>query len=244
MFSKLLCALLLLGSTSARASLEAALAAEANWNSPIALELFLAADRAKPDDPYILQKIAQQYADLIADQLTNDTRQNFAQAALAYAQRATALDANAINVLSVAVAYGSLAAYSDTGKKIQYSRLVRSEAERALRLDPDYAWAHHVLGRWHYEIASLGISARLLVRLLYGGLPAASFEESQRHLSRAIALEPKALAHPLELGFAYAAAGQLARAKIEWQRGLTMPALKKYDQPAKLRAQSALEALN
>lgn len=107
MFSKLLCALLLLGSTSARASLEAALAAEANWNSAIALELFLAADRAKPDDPYILQKIAQQYADLIADQLTNDTRQDFAQAALAYAQRATALDANAINVLSVAVAYGS-----------------------------------------------------------------------------------------------------------------------------------------
>ena len=121
---------------------------------------------------------------------------------------------------------------------------MRSEAERALRLDPDYAWAHHVLGRWHYEIASLGISARLLVRLWYGGLPAASFEESQRHLSRAIALEPKALAHPLELGFAYAAAGQLARAKIEWQRGLAMPALKKYDQPAKLRAQTALEALN
>lgn len=60
MFSKLLCALLLLGSTSARASLEAALAAEANWNSAIALELFLAVDRAKPDDPYILQKIAQQ----------------------------------------------------------------------------------------------------------------------------------------------------------------------------------------
>ncbi|MEI7800538.1 MAG: hypothetical protein WCI28_10125, partial [Opitutaceae bacterium] len=141
MFSKILGALLLLGSSSAQASVEAALAAEANWNSPIALELFLAADRAKPNDPYILQKIAQQYADLIADQSTNDTRQDFAQAALAYAQRATALDANAINVLSVAVAYGSLAAYSDTSKKIQYSRLVRSEAERALRLNPDYAWA-------------------------------------------------------------------------------------------------------
>jgi hypothetical protein len=26
---------------------------------------------------------------------------------------------------------------------------VKEEAERALALDPNYAWAHHVIGRWH-----------------------------------------------------------------------------------------------
>ena len=39
--------------------------------------------------------------------------------------------------------------------------------EKAVALDPDYDWAHHVLGRWHYEVAELGGTKRLVVRLFF-----------------------------------------------------------------------------
>ena len=222
--------------------LQEAQAAESRLDTRRALELFLQADRLRPGNSFILQKIARQYSDLVPEQASVAEKKQLAQAALDYAQRATAVDpADAVNVLSLAVCHGTLAVYSDTRTKISYSRQVREEAERALQLNPRYAWAHDVLGRWHYEIAALGTTSRLFVRLLYGGLPDASFAEAIRHLRLAVELEPVELNHVLELGFAYAAAGQEALARAEWKRGLAMPSRGKHDEPAKQRARDALQ---
>ena len=57
--------LLLAARVAATPLLPAALAAEARLDSRAALELFLAADAAQPNDSFILQKIAQQYPDLM-----------------------------------------------------------------------------------------------------------------------------------------------------------------------------------
>jgi tetratricopeptide (TPR) repeat protein len=239
--------LVLAGALYARAEdapadlLAQARAAEVRLDSVRALELYLQADAAKPDDSYILQKIARQYSDLVLDQSNDGERKRHAQMALDYAQRAVAVDPrDPVNVLSLAVAHGKLAVYSDTKTKLQYSRLVKEEAERALALDPGYAWAHHVLGRWHHEVASLGLTSRWVVRVLYGGLPGASHEQAVAHLQRAVELEPDELAHHLELGFALAAAGRKAEARTSWQHGLQMVSRGKHDESAKHRARAAL----
>eukprot|EP01034_Spumella_vulgaris_P002772 gene2772-3595_t len=136
-------------------------AAETKLDSRRALDLYLAADKAKPNDAAILQKIARQYSDLITELKTDDERRRYAQTALDYSLRAVALAPdNPENVLSLAICHGKLGVFSDTKTKIKYSRLVKEEAERALALDPNYAWAHHVIGRWHYEVATLGATAR------------------------------------------------------------------------------------
>lgn len=226
------------------ALIEEARKAEAKLDSAGALELFLAADRTKPDDPVVLQKIAQQYSDLVVDQPTESAKKQLAQTALGYAQRAAQLDPrNAINVLSLAVCHGKLASYSDARIKLEYSRLVKDEAERALKLDPHYAWAHHVIGRWHVEVASLGGTKRFFARLVYGDLPAASLERGIAALRQAVDLEPDELAHRLELGFAYLADGQNAKARALFETGLTMPSRKKHDHAAKERARAALKEL-
>jgi tetratricopeptide (TPR) repeat protein len=218
-----------------------ALAAEARLDSARALELFLEAGRAQPDDPFILQKIARQYSDLTTDQPTPEAKRRYARAALDHAQRAVGLDPrDPVNVLSVAISHGKLAVYSDARTKVQYSRLVKEDAERALALDPGYAWAHHVLGRWHYEVATLNAAERLFVRFFYGGLPDASHAQAVAHLRRAVELEPDELNHHLELGFALAAAGRPAEARSHWERGLAMPGRGKHDPAAKLRAREAL----
>ncbi len=218
--------------------------AEVKLDSRRALELYLAADQAKPNDPVIIQKIARQYSDLVADLPTDAERRNYAQTALDYSKRSVELaPKNPENVLSLAVCYGKLGVYSDTETKLKYSRLVKEEADRALALDPNYAWAHHVLGRWNYEVATLGSGSRLFVKLFYGGLPSATTAAAVQQLRRAVELEPNELAHQLELGFALAADGQKADARTQFEKGLALPSTKKYDDPAKARARAALSHL-
>jgi len=224
--------------------LHAAAQAEAGQESARALEYLQQADRLRPNDARILQKIARQYSDLVVDQPDDETKRLYAQTALDYSQRAVDLDPqNAVNVLSLAVCHGKLALYSETRTKVRYSRLIREEAERALALDPEYAWAHHVLGRWHCEVASLGGTSRFFAGLLYGGLPDASLAEGIRQLLQATQLEPAELNHFLELGCAYAAAGQEALARANLEHGLAMPSRGKHDEPAKQRAREALARL-
>jgi tetratricopeptide (TPR) repeat protein len=218
--------------------------AEAQFDSRRALEFYQAALKEQPDSAFVLQKIARQYSDLVEDQPSTEAKKKYAQTALDFALRAVALEPeNPVNVLSLAICHGRLATYSDTRTKVQYSRLIKEEAERALDLDPDYAWAHHVLGRWHYEVTSLGRTARFFVRLFYGGLPDASYAEAIRHLERAVALEPSVLTHRLELGFALKAAGNLASARRSLEQGLAMPAREKFDLQAQARARTALANL-
>lgn len=224
--------------------IQGALAAEARLDTPRALELFLAAERVRPGDPFVLQKIARQYSDRIVDLATREEKRASAQTALAYAERSVAADPrNAENVLSLAVCHGKLALYGGTREKVERSRRVREEAERALGLNPNYAWAHHILGRWHHEVSDLSSAARLAVRFFYGGLPAASPAEAVRHLERAVALEPGELQHHLELGFAYLAQQQPAAARRAFATGLDMPSRQKHDEPAKERARTALASL-
>ncbi len=229
---------------TAEALMKAGLAAEAHLDTAAALQLFLAADQARPNDAFILQKIARQYSDSVVDTRNDEEKQRLAQTALDYALRAVELDPkNPENVLSLAICHGKLAVYSDTRTKIEYSRLVREEAERALALDPGYDWAHHVLGRWHYEVASLGATTRFFVRLAYGGLPPASKAEAISHLEQAVSLAPQTLVHHLELGFALLSAGRESDARAAFACGLALPSREKHDEDAKARARRALARL-
>ena len=223
---------------------QAALAAEARFDSTTALELFLQADAAQPGDPFLLQKISRQYSDLTLDTPALAEKKRLCTAALTFAQRAVALaPRDAVNVLSLAICYGKLGTYADTRTKIEYSRLVKQYAEQALALNPDYDYAHHVLGRWNYEVASLGVTTRFLVRFVYGALPDASTAEAVCQLKRATELSPQLPAHRVELGFALLADGQRDAARQAFQQALAMPKQEKYDDEARQRALNALARL-
>ncbi len=221
--------------------IEQARFAEAAFQPQAALQLYLQAEELRPDDPVILQKIAQQYSDATTQLADPEQKKAYARQALEYSQRAVTLAPdNAVNVLSVAISYGKLALFSSTNNKIEYSRLIKAEAEHALQIDPDYAWAHHVLGRWNYEVASLGGGKKFFVNLLYGGLPEASYADAIKHLQRAVELDPDNLIHHLELGFALWAANDRAAAREQFKVGLAMPDTTINDAPAKQRARAAL----
>ena len=160
------------------------------------------------------------------------------------AQRALALDPhNAVNVLSVAICYGKLAGFSDTRTKLEYSRFVKEYAEQAIALKPDYDYAHHVRGRWNYEVATLGAGTRFLVSVIYGGLPDASTAEAVRQLRRAVEISPTLPAHRVELGLALLADGQRDAARQTLEAALAMHKCEKYDDEAFARARAGLAKL-
>ncbi len=209
-----------------------------------ALPLFLAADAAKPRDAFILQKISRQYSDqsfLTADPAE---KRRLAETALSYAERAYALNpTNAEVVLSVAICHGNLGLYGDIDAKVRHARQIHQYAEEAVKLNPDYDWAHHVLGRWHYEVAKLGMTRRFLVQLFFGGLPKASVAEAVSHLERAATLAPDSVGHQIELGFVYKSAGRTEDARAAFTRGLALPEREVHDALSKRRATEALAAL-
>src|SRR4051812_23034732 len=80
----------------------AAETAETQLDSARALELFKQVDAAKPNDAFILQKIAKQYSDQVPEQKTDAAKREFATQALAYAQRSVDLEpTNAVYALSL-----------------------------------------------------------------------------------------------------------------------------------------------
>jgi len=221
-----------------------ALAAEAHFDTRVALRLFQQAAAIRPNDAVILQKISRQYSDATADTQDVTEKKRLCTEALANARRAVELNPqSAVNVLSLAICYGKLGLYSDTRTKIEFSRQVKDYAEQALALDPNYDYAHHVLGRWNYEVATLGLGPRVIVRLIYGGLPPASTAEAVRQLRRATELSPHLPAHRVEFGFALLADGQRDAARHAFEQALEMPPVEKYDAEAFRRARAALEDL-
>ncbi len=90
--------------------------------------------------------------------------------------------------LWVANAAGRLALVAPNAERVQLSRVVKDNAEKAIALDPKNGQAHMTLGGWHFYMADLGWLQKNAAKALYGGLPPASFEKAVEHLGRALAL--------------------------------------------------------
>lgn len=228
----------------AGALVQEAAAAERSGNVETALALYRRADAAKPDDAAILQKISKQLSDSISDSLPLERKLQLAREALAVAERALTLAPEApACVLSVAVCHGKLALLSPARERIEHARLVREHAERALQLDPRYDWAHHVLGRWHCELAQIAGPKRAMARLLYAPIPKGTCREGLAHLEKAVEIAPECAAHRLELGAALYACGDRAEAKKHLLDGLQLPSRERQDHLSKVRARAILELM-
>ncbi|GAB5561588.1 MAG: hypothetical protein SynsKO_32350 [Synoicihabitans sp.] len=224
---------------------EQAMLAQSELRTSDALQLFLQVEKRAPNNAKVLQKIARQYSDSTIDNPSSERQQQLLDKALRYSERATELDPqDPVNVLSLAIVKGKIANLQGNKAKVDAARMIKADARRAIELDPEYAWAHHVLGRWHREVDELGSIARFFTKILYGGLPEASIDEAVYHLEKAVELEPDNLSHFLELGFAYQAAGEVEKARTYFERGLTMPNREKHDEAAKKRARQALDNLS
>lgn len=209
-----------------------------------ALGFYLPAEKLNPNDARLLVKIARQYVFRMSELPKKADKIQSGRTALLYAERAVALAPGECDPhLSVAICWGKLTPLLGNREKVAASRQIKSSADRAVRLDPknDYAW--HLLGRWHQSLANIGGATRTVVKLIYGGLPAASNEEAVECFKKAIAIHPERLIHTIELGRTYAMMGRTAEARTWIARGLAMPNREKDDPETKQRGRETLAGL-
>jgi tetratricopeptide (TPR) repeat protein len=209
-----------------------------------ALKFYLPAEKLDPNNVRLLVRIAREYRHLMSDATIAMEKLQLGNTAVDYAQRAVALAPNDPETqLAVAISYGKMLPMEGIKQQIANSRLMRIAVDKVIALDPTNDLAWHVLGRWYLALAEVGTVKRALVRVAYGKLPPAKYEDAVRCFEKAIALNPNRLMHYIELGRTYAQMGRDADARKFITKGLAMPETEKDDPETKNLGRQILKKL-
>lgn len=162
----------------------------------------------------------------IPDKTKSPTRDSLYARAERLARRAVATDSlGPDGHFALAAALGREALTMGTHDRIRRAAAIRTEALRAVALDPRHDGAWHILGVWNAEIMRLsGLSRFFAKRFLGAGIfGRASWAEATEDMERAVALDPGRLYHHLELARIYADRKRYAEARTELARVAALP---------------------
>ncbi|WP_411827172.1 tetratricopeptide repeat protein [Luteolibacter sp. AS25] len=208
-----------------------------------ALEAYEKALAKDPANSGILVKIAKQYGDMMPS-LSGGAKKSAGEKSLEYSRKAVAADPNSSDShLAVALSLGKNTEFMGNKAKLQASREMKSEADTALRLNSKSDYAHHLLGRWHQEMAGIGGASRLIAKAIYGGVPNGSYDQALEHFKKARSINSRRLIHQVEYGRTLAMMDRKAEARTEIQKGLTMPNREADDPESKQRGRETLDKL-
>src|ERR1051325_938416 len=152
---------------------------------------------------------------------SEDQRKALYRSAKEYADSAVAANPNdAEGHFQLARAIGRNALTMGSRDRVKYAAVVREEALAALKLNPKHAGALHVMGEWNAQVMRLNGFVRMIAKNLLGGkvFNEASWENAQKYMEEAVAIEPNRITHRLDLGAVYADRDlkDKAREQFEW----------------------------
>jgi len=217
---------------------------DAKFEGDEALKSYLPAEKLEPKNVRLLVHISRAYRYQVSETAKTAEKLRLGALAVTYAERAATLgpdDADA--QLAVAISYGTLQPLVNSGEKVRTARIIKSQAEKASRLDPrnDLAW--HVLGRWNMGYAELAGLKRKLAELTYGTLPAPTYADAAKCFEKAIALNPARVINYIELGQVYSQMDRTADARRVLSKGLGLKQTDKDDPEMKQRGREFLAKL-
>jgi len=161
-----------------------------------------------------------------------------------YARKAVQADPqNEKGHLWLAIGVGKVALERGGKEKVDLSREVKEQAEKAIQLNPNDYQPYHVLARWNYEVATLSWVLKAAAKIVYGGLPPASVSESVTLFKKAIQLNPTEVNNHLQLAKVYIHEGDKAAARAQLQKALSLPNKDIEDPDHKKEARKLLDKL-
>ncbi len=199
--------------------------AHAALDATAALDHYERALAIAPRDYEALWKASRDAVDLGEAATDRSGRAEYYRRGEAYARRAVAVnprDAEAHFHLARAV--GVAALELGVRDRVKYAGEVRSEALRALELDPKHPGALHVMGMWNAEVMRLNGFERGFARAFLGGgvFGSASWADAIRYMEEAVAVDPERLTHHLDLARIYRDRGQNAKAREHYHAVLRL----------------------
>jgi tetratricopeptide (TPR) repeat protein len=139
------------------------------------------------------------------------------------------------------LALGRINENASSSDKIRNAKLIKTEIDRALALNPKHAGAYHVLGRWNRTIAEFNTIEKTMINTFYGGVPTgASFENAVTAFTNAVTNEPKYILHYYELAYTLHEMGKDDYAKKFLETALTLPATDEDNSAAKKKCEELL----
>jgi tetratricopeptide (TPR) repeat protein len=182
-----------------------------------AIEALKQAEKISPNNPNLLVKLSQDYSDKIDVAKDRSQKLAFAKLCLEYAKKAVheAPD-NADAHVCLSIGYGKMTDFVDNKTKMEYSKVVKSEAEKAVELNPKNDLALLILARWNFDMATLNPILKAIAQTLYGQLPPASKEQALEYFQKAIAAAPERIIHHAEFAQALESMGRTKEARAEW----------------------------
>ncbi len=196
-----------------------------SMNNAGALEAYREAEKLAPTDYGVLVRLTRVNNDIGRVLLRKSPdAESYYRNAIAYAERLRAQYPDSAETwFYLALCHGSLVPFKSLGEKLELSRDVRANAERALAIDSSFAMAHVILGIYYRAVARLGWFERTIVNGILGKNLGGTYEDAEQHLHRAVALEPENPYAHFELSWVYRAMGRTDDAKAELQKVLTIP---------------------
>jgi tetratricopeptide (TPR) repeat protein len=211
-------------SAEAASQLVAGDAALARLDLRAAVAAFRAAVGVAPASYEAAWKLARALADSATLSQDRQEQEKLCTEAEGFARKAVLLDpAGAQGHDCLAIALGKLALFEGGKRKVELSKEVKAEAEKALERDPNDDLALHVLAIWNRELVQLNWFLRQAAQVLYGRLPQASLDAAIADLKRASELRPDVIPHHVEFGITLEAARRWPEARAELEKALALP---------------------
>ena len=136
---------------------------------------------------------------------------------LGYFQKAEYLAKKAISINSsnaeghytYALAIARQNENASTKTKISNAKLIRTECDLALKINPKHTGALHILGRWHRSIAGFNFIEKGMINTFFGGVPqGGSYQDAIDCFSKTVLIEPNFMLHKYELAQTYYERGE------------------------------------
>ena len=222
----------------------------ARFDNAQALEAYLKAAQAEPENYEALWKASRAYYD-VADALTpaddkaaDEQRKVYGQS-MDTARRAIKVDPKGTwGHFFLSAAWGRFVLTQGKKEQVNASKQIKSEIDLAIEADPNNDLAYHALALWNRRMAEIGGAQRFFGGMIYGSIPKGTFEAAEQNLKKAIELNPNYTNHHLELGRTYLIMKKPDLAKPEFEKVLGLPDTTSKCPKYKKEAQSELDALS
>ncbi|MBD3393543.1 MAG: hypothetical protein GF418_15525 [Chitinivibrionales bacterium] len=219
--------------------------ARAAFDDATALAHYRAAVEERPGSYEASWKAARALLD-IGDRLVDKKKrkEHFLQAE-EYARKALSADSSGDEgFLQHGVALGRIALDTSAGEKLRFAREIRRSFEKALSLNPENDRAHHALGIWYREIATLGWLEKTFVDMYLGKVSRDEYaRKAAAHLEKAVAINPAYISHRYELGETLEVLKRPREAVRQYKKALSLPVSDADDADIKAQCRERLSDL-
>uniref|UniRef100_Q3ARH2 Regulator of microtubule dynamics protein 1 n=1 Tax=Chlorobium chlorochromatii (strain CaD3) TaxID=340177 RepID=Q3ARH2_CHLCH len=147
-----------------------------------------------------------------------------------YARTAIAIDSTEAPAhIWLAASLGLMADKIGPQEKLKRAEEIKRALDTAVRLNPDDATAHSLLGTYYYEASKIGWFRRMIGNTFVGTMPQGNKELAEKEFRRSIALDPRMIRNYHDLAKLYLDMGRKAEAITLLKTALNKPILVESD---------------